>query len=126
MKKLYNISQYLFLIFFIGLLASCAASKSAYNPSGTWDYEVKNTPDGDSNGKMMLSREGEAYTGHFQTSEYGTIQMHNVMLEGNTLKSTFYIQGETLELSGLFEGDSFTGKITSNVGTFDVTANRIQ
>jgi hypothetical protein len=126
MKKLYNISQHLIIIFCIILLSACAASKSAYSPTGTWDYEVTNTPDGDSNGKMILSKNGDEYTGNFQTSEYGTIAMRNVMVEDNALKSTFYIEGETFELNGLFEGDSFTGKITSNYGTFGVSAHRIQ
>ena len=126
MKKIYNITQHLIIIFFIILLANCAASKSAYSPTGTWGYEVTNTPDGDSNGKMILSKNGDGYTGNFQTSEYGTIQMRNIMMEGNALKSTFYVEGETFELNGLFEGDSFSGKITSNYGTFDMTANRIQ
>ena len=126
MKKLYNITQHLIIILCLGLLAGCAASKSAYSPTGTWDYEVNNTPDGDSNGKMILSKNGDEYTGNFQTSEYGTIQMRNIMVEGSALKSTFYVEGETFELNGLFEGDSFTGKITSNYGTFDMSANRIQ
>lgn len=125
MNEQNNINRFL-IIFLITLLGGCAASKSAYSPTGTWDYEVKNTPNGDANGKMMLSKNGDGYEGNFQTSEYGTLQMRDLILEGNALKSTFYVQGETFELNGLFEGDSFTGKITSNYGTFDMIANRIQ
>jgi hypothetical protein len=126
MNKQNNITRFLIIFLITGLLGGCAASKSAYSPAGTWDYEVKNTPNGDANGKMMLSKNGDEYEGNFQTSEYGTLQMRDITLEGNMLKSTFYVQGETFELNGLFEGDSFSGKITSNYGTFDMIANRIQ
>ena len=126
MNERNNTIRLLIIFLITGLLAGCAASKSAYSPSGTWDYEVKNTPNGDANGKMILSKSGDAYTGNFQTSQYGTIQMRDITMEGNALKSTFYVEGESFELNGLFEGDSFTGKITSNFGTFDMTANRIQ
>ena len=126
MSKLNCIFQPLIIIFCISLLAGCAASKSAFSPSGTWDYQVKNTPNGDASGQMTLTKEGDAYSGNFQTSEYGTIQMRDIMMEGNVLTSTFYIQGESFNLNGHFEGDSFTGKITSNYGTFDMIANRAQ
>ncbi len=126
MNQLNKVAHYLILIFSISAMAGCAVSKSAYSPAGTWDYEVKNTPNGDRNGKMVITKEGDEYAGNFQTTEYGTLEMRDLMLEGNALQSNFYVQGEAFKLNGLFEGNSFTGKITSNYGTFDVTADRAQ
>ncbi len=127
MKKQNNKFAWVFTLFLgLGLLAGCAASKTAYSPSGIWEYVVKNTPNGDSNGKMVIAKEGNGYSGNFQTSEYGTIPMRDVILEGNALNSTFNIEGATFNLNGTFEGDTFSGKITSNFGNFDVSADRVQ
>lgn len=126
MKNSFNIFFQLVIIVCIGILSGCAASKSAFSPTGSWNYTVKNTPNGDTKGIMTLTKEGDAYSGNFQTREHGTFQMQNITMEGKTLTTSFSVRGATFRMNGLFDGDSFTGKISSEYGTFDMVADRTQ
>lgn len=109
------------LFFFMG---GCAASKMAKNnPEGTWNYTVKNTPDGNLTGTMSIQQNGEGYTGNL-SSDAGKVDLNNVTIEDNQLSSNFYIQGTYLELKGAFTGDTFTGSVDAGGQSFPVEAIR--
>jgi hypothetical protein len=105
-------------------MESCAASRVAKNsPAGTWNYTVKNTPDGTLTGTMNIQQNGEGYTGNLSSND-GKVDLNNVTIEDNQLTSNFYIQGTYLELKGAFSGDTFTGSVDAGGQSFPVEATR--
>ena len=121
--KIFTRSIGLFLIFGV-LFAACSTSKKlAYTPTGTWEYLVIGTPMGDMKGEFVLSKEGDTFSGYFVTNE-GQGEMKDLSLEANNLSCHFSTMGYTVKMSGLFEGESFTGKVMAEGYEFPVTAIR--
>jgi len=125
MRRLVSFSLTSTLFVALLWLSSCASSKTmAYDPSGNWDYTVTGTPNGDVNGTMVISKDGDNYTGKLQSTQ-GGIDLEDLTIEGQTLNAEFYYSGTNLTLNGTFEGDSFDGKVAAgSYDSFDMTADR--
>ncbi len=124
MKTLVSFS--LTSILFVALLwlASCASSKTmAYDPAGTWNYSVTGTPNGTVDGTMIISKNGDNYTGEMQSS-LGNAAMDNLKIEDNALNASLYFQGTELSVNGTFEGDTFDGEVVAGYDSFGMTASR--
>ncbi|MGD1894578.1 MAG: hypothetical protein ACFB15_28790, partial [Cyclobacteriaceae bacterium] len=69
MKKLVSFSLTTVLSLTLIWLAGCASSKTmAYNPAGTWNYTVTGTPNGTVEGTMLITKNGDSYTGELQST----------------------------------------------------------
>lgn len=111
-----------FIAIFIGF--SCASSKKAAEISiGSWDYVIKGTPDGDTEGVLIIEKEGDNYTGSLNTSQ-GSLPLDDVEIEDNVLTSSFNYSGYTIDMTGTFEGDAFDGKCSVEYNDFPMTAVR--
>ena len=103
---------------------ACASSKKVVDASiGTWDYVVKNTPEGDLNGTLVIAKEGESYTGYMESTQ-GRLDLNDVKIENGNLNCNFDYMGYQILMTGLFEGDNFTGKVSVDYNDFIVTATR--
>ena len=116
-------------IYFILIVAAfiaygCAASKNVVDLSvGTWDYVVKDTPNGDTSGNFVIAKEGENYSGTLN-GEGGTYPLENIKVEENVLSCSFDYQDMVLVIKGTIEGASFTGNVSVDYNSFPMTATR--
>ena len=128
MKRLLLFTTVLLLTF------GCSSSKKVVDASsqdvvskadpaiGVWIYTITGLPDGDTSGKLIISKEGNAYQGSI-SSELGDVDLNECVIEGNKLtKGVFEAQGFEVELSGIFEATNFTGKLFAAGFEFPVTA----
>jgi len=106
---------------------SCASTKKSVKAVdislGSWDYVVSNTPEGDVTGVMTLAKVGDVYSGTLNNSQ-GTTPLDNVTVTDKNLKCFFNYMGYNIEVTGLFEGDTFTGKCSVEYNDFPMTATR--
>lgn len=116
------------LIFMVAacIAYACASSKKAVDISvGSWDYVIKNTPEGDMNGTFVIAKEADNYTGSLNGGQ-GSTQLENITVVDKVLNCTFYYQGYLVAMTGNFEGDGFTGKCSAEGYEFPMTAARQQ
>ncbi|WKN40467.1 hypothetical protein [Tunicatimonas pelagia] len=124
MKTLVSFS--LTSVLFVALLwlTSCASSKTmTYDPAGTWNYTVTGTPSGTVDGTMVISKNGDSYTGEMQ-SALGNAALDNLKIEDNALNASLYFQGTELNVTGTFEGNTFDGEVVAGYDSFGMTASR--
>ncbi|NJN25039.1 MAG: hypothetical protein HC819_03155 [Cyclobacteriaceae bacterium] len=114
------------LIVFMAIFVAyaCASTKSVSDMSvGTWDYLIKNTPEGDLTGNFVISKDGDSYSGAINAAQ-GSIPMQNVVVENGNMTSNFDYMGYTVNMSGKFEGTSFSGKVSVDYNDFPVSATK--
>lgn len=100
---------------------------------GTWNY-VARSPQGDSKGNMVISRDGEAYTGEITLDNPAgsgqiTTSMNNIEYSDNRLRFEFSIDvgGNflTFSVSGDVDGDEFEGDLSvTDLGSFPFRATK--
>jgi hypothetical protein len=126
MKNFYKVN--IILILAVGLIwAGCAATKTTTSKYvGNWDYVVRNLPDGDVNGIMTISQEGDTFTGNIKSDDGSvSITMEDLKIESNKLTSYFYFQGMKIDMSGEFNGADFSGSITVDYNEFPISAQKV-
>lgn len=114
------------IILFVAILSAyaCASTKSVSDVSvGTWDYLIKNTPEGDMTGNFVIVKEGENYSGSLNSTQ-GSIPLENVKIEDGNLTSNFSYMGYTVNMSGKFETTTFDGKVSVDYNDFPMTATK--
>ena len=115
------------LILLSFLIFGCAGSKKAvYSPVGAWEYTVIGTPNGDTSGTFILTQTEEGMKGVFKSYEYGESDLESLTYgESQDMKCTLYLSGMDLSMTGVFEGDTFSGTIDAGQnGSFPITATR--
>lgn len=126
MKNIFRITILLMLA--AGMFwAGCTASKTtASKYVGNWDYVVRNLPDGDVNGIMTISQEGDGFSGHIKSDDGSiSITMQDLTIADNKLTSYFYFQGMKIDMAGEFEGTDFSGSISVDYNEFPMSAQKV-
>ncbi len=114
------------LVFMIAAFIAygCATSKKVVDISvGEWEYVISDTPEGDFEGTFTITREGDNYTGALHTAQ-GDAPLNGVVIENDELKCTFDYAGYTIDMTGKFVGDAFTGKCSVEYNDFPMSATR--
>ena len=114
------------MIFMIAAFVAyaCATSKKAVDISiGEWEYVVMGTPDGDAKGTLRIAKEGDNYSGTLRRDQ-GDTPLNDIVIENDELVATFNIDGYTIDITGQFTGDTFTGKCSVEYNEFPMTAVR--
>ena len=115
------------MIFMIAAFVAyaCATSKKAVDISiGEWEYVIKDLPDlGDIEGTFTIAKDGDQYIGILH-GEQGDMNLDNVVIENDDLVCTFDYNGYTIDMTGNFVGDTFTGQISVDYNEFLMTAVR--
>lgn len=110
------------------LLNGCATTPKVEmvdNSIGTWDYIISGTPVGDLGGILVIGKEGENYTGSME-GDYLSGPLEGVAVENDNFTATTYYSGTPLQITGAFEGSSFSGALSADVGNFSMTAQKRQ
>jgi hypothetical protein len=94
-----------------------------YDPSGTWDYEVE-MAEGTMSDELTISKDGDTYEVSIETTQFGTLELTNVKLNGNDLSADVDMQGATIEFKFEFDGDAMKGTVNTPDGEIEMTAKR--
>ena len=112
------------LIFAFGILiAGCKSSKtteSKYVGECHYTFEMEGT---EYAAIMTINKVKDGYTGAL-SSEMGSVNLDNLVIEDDKLKASCDIQGYVLDLEGTFDGDTFNGLSTIDNYEFPMEAIR--
>ena len=109
----------------IVFVSSCATKTEGWSPVGTWDYTVKDTPNGDGYGTLILTEEKGNLSGILRSPDFGDASLTNLVLDGNKLSAEMYLAGIDMSIQGTFEDNSMTGKVVApGYGEFPLEATR--
>jgi hypothetical protein len=118
-----KLSTILIALFLIA--TSCSGSKTAANKKpkvdpviGTWNVVITNTPQGDIENALVISKsEDDVYAGQI-TAMGNSIDLDNVVIAESVLSSTFVYEGMDFELKGTFADAVFNGEVVGMGSSF--------
>jgi urease alpha subunit len=99
-------------------------------PEGSWSYST-NTPDGTSTGKIILKKDGSAYSGEILDDQTGyKFDLDNVTVDGSNVSFNFnYSDGANqfpLRISLDLDGNTFSGLVDGgSIGKFPIEGKRV-
>jgi hypothetical protein len=95
-----------------------------YSPVGSWEYSVPGVQAGYEAGTMTIIEEGKGYKVTLQLNEYFKADAEKVIYKKKNLSFSILVENEEILVSGTFDGDRFTAKLSYSEGEFDLTALR--
>ena len=119
------ISKTVFFFIAVCLLSACATLQTQIDPTlGDWDYVIENLPRGEPEGTFTIAKDADGYTGTLQRNGGDNgVPLEEIALENGVLESSrFQAQGNTVVMSGAFEGESFEGTLSVRGRTFPISA----
>jgi hypothetical protein len=121
-----NISNAVVSLFLVVLISSFTFDAPAmkYSPVGSWEYSVPGIQAGYEAGTMTISEDGKSYKVTMQLNEYFKVDAEKVVYKKKTLSFSVLVETEEVLVSGTFDGDKFTAKLSYSEGDFDLTALR--
>ena len=113
-------------LFLVGLISSFTFDAPAmkYSPVGSWEYSVPGVQAGNEAGTMTVIEDGKGYKVTLQLNEYFKVDAEKVVYKRKTLSFSVRVETEEILVSGTFDGDKFTAKLSCSEGDFDLTALR--
>ena len=104
--------------------ASTKTAKKVEDPyAGTWDYVVKNTPEGDMKGEMIIGKNGEGYTAEMNGYTVNA-NLEDLSIKDQTIEGSFDYQGMEVIIKGKFEGNMLKGDVEVDYMTFPLEATK--
>lgn len=117
-----GIVSVIFLIMVTSFTVDAPAKK--YSPLGSWDYSVPGVEEGYESGTMLISEDGREYKVTLQLNEYSKVVAENVVYRKKEISFTIFVETEEIQVSGTFDGEKFTAKLSYSEGEFDLSAVR--
>ena len=103
-------------------LSSCAKQDPH---TGLWTYQVKNTPEGDFTGQMVLIKEKGQFSGSL-ISNGQSADLKNLVIEDNQASFETTASGYYVKVEGAFDGEnSFEGTIAAEGYKFPFMATKV-
>ena len=112
--------------FFVVTMSSFTLDAPAmkYSPVGNWEYSVPGVEPGYETGTMIITQEDKEYKVSMELNEYSKVDAEKVVYKKNDLSFSVWVETEEILVSGTFDGDNFTAKLSYFDGDFDLTAVR--
>ena len=107
-KALLNFRIFVLLLF---VSNANAQSKKADDFSGTWNYEVKNTPSGDYSGKIILVKDKKSYKGEAINKAGIKFRFDLVSMKGNQLVFSTNLEDTNSTVNCTFKGNAMTANV---------------
>lgn len=98
-------------------------SKTAYDPSGNWTYEVS-MPEGTMTDDMDITKNEGEYEVSIETDQFGTLELEDVTMDETSMEANVEINGAIIDFEFEFDGDSMEGIINTPDGEVEITAER--
>lgn len=95
-----------------------------YSPVGNWEYSVPGVQADYESGTMIISEDGKDYKVTMQLNEYSKVVAEQVIYKKKEISFTIYVETEEILVSGTFDGDNFTAKLSYSEGDFKLSAIR--
>ncbi len=123
MKRFFNLNT-LSIIAGSLIIISCAASKTSVDPySGEWHYTFPTMDGGEMDAIMTINKTETGYSGYL-SSEMGSVDLDDLVIEDGNLTANFDIQGYGFDMKGNFDGETFTGSTTIDGNVIPMNATR--
>jgi len=122
-RKISSITLALLLFMLLSSFTGEAPVKR-FSPVGSWEYSVPGVQPGYETGTMVVEKDGKDYKVTMVLNEYYQVEAEKVVYKKKELGFSVWVETEEILVSGIFDGDSFTGKISYSEGTFDLSAIR--
>lgn len=113
------------LIVFSTFIFACKSSKTTESKYvGEWHYtfEMEGT---EYAAYMTINKVEDGYSGSL-TSDMGSVDLDDLVIEDDNLTATFDIQGYVLDMKGTFEGEAYHGSTSIDGNEFPMEAVRKQ
>lgn len=125
MKKVLNLKNSVaFLMVLATMFAFTAMDKApAYDPTGTWNYEIE-TPDGAISGDMTITKTDGEFEVKVETDDFGTLELEDVEVKEKEMTASVDVQGVTAEFEVEFDGDEMSGIILYGGEELPIVAER--
>lgn len=125
MKKVLNLKNSVaFLMLLATMFAFTAMDKApAYDPTGTWTYEIE-TPDGAISGDMTIAKKEGEFVVSVETDDFGTLELEDVEVKDKEMTASVDVQGVTAEFEVEFDGDEMSGIILYGGEELPIVAER--
>jgi hypothetical protein len=95
-----------------------------FSPVGSWDYSVPGVQPGYETGTMIIAGDGKDYKITMVLNEYFKTDAEKVVYNNKKLSLSVWVETEEVLISGTFDGDNFSGKLSYFEGEFDLKAVR--
>ena len=121
-----NVSRGAFIIMLLVLVSSFTIDAPAkkFSPVGSWEYSVPGVQPGYETGTMIVTQEGKEYKVTMVLNEYFKTEAEKVIYNKKALSFSVWVETEEVLVSGIFDEDKFSGKLSYFEGEFDLTAVR--
>ena len=105
------------------LILGCSTLDERVDPLvGVWDYEIFNLPRGEPVGYFTLSKIDDQYNLVLSNAK-GLLEVEDVSIEKECIVGgQFVSEGYTIDLRGVFEGNTFEGNIDAEGNVFRMEA----
>lgn len=125
MKKVLNLKNSVaFLMVLATMFAFTAMDKApAYDPTGTWNYEIE-TPEGAISGDMTITKTDGEFEVKVETDDFGTLELEDVEVKEKEMTASVDVQGVTAEFEVEFDGDEMSGIILYGGEELPIVAER--
>ncbi len=124
MKNMLNLKTTIAIITLtLSLVGYAGINAPAYDPSGTWNYEIE-TPDGAISGDMTIAKTDGEYEIAVETDDFGTLELEDVELKDNEMTASVDVQGVTAEFEIEFDGDEMSGIVLYGGEELPIVAER--
>ncbi|NND34752.1 MAG: hypothetical protein HKN76_19355 [Saprospiraceae bacterium] len=90
---------------------------------GDWDFVIKDMPSGDAKGILYIEREGYAYRGSVAVDN-GETDINKLSIEESRMRGYFKYKGFKVNVKGVFEGDTFEGKVGVTLISYPFVATK--
>jgi hypothetical protein len=109
----------------VTLLSACGTTRLAIKKyAGSWEYHI-DTPDGPIDAAMVITHDGEKFTGTMEADQ-GSIELEDLKIEEGKLTAHFYYGIYLIDISGEFNEDEFTGTLGPPEYQMPFTATRVK
>jgi len=114
------------LIIAILIFSGCSASKKTAGAGveGTWEYLVTGAPQGDIKGNMMITKAGSIYKGTLSMTDGNQTEISGLTIVKKVLTGKFEFSNMSIDMTGTFEADKYTGTVTAQGYSFPMTATK--
>ncbi|HRI79011.1 MAG TPA: hypothetical protein PLR06_05690 [Cyclobacteriaceae bacterium] len=113
--------KFILLIVLCLLVWSCAS----VGPSGSWDYKVTGTPQGDFNGELIVTKNEKGYAAKLSSKD-GEIPFNLFTYDKKEKKSagTFDFSGTTVQFNANVEKEQMKGTMNAGGMEFPFAASK--
>ena len=121
------IENLLMLLIATAVISGCTTIYEQPDPIlGQWKFTFSDLPQGDPEGLLAIAKVEGVYSGTIANST-GEYELNDLLIEENDLVgSSFNYQGNTIGLSGVFEGTVLTGQTSLRNRTFNFAGEKVE